>query len=137
VADPGTGLGTALRAGLDTTAGATALLLGDLPALRADDLGATLAACDRLLSAGAPQVTVPDADGQGTVLLAACSPGLLRPRFGIGSAAAHARVAVVLSDVAPGVRRDVDTDDHLDQAVRLGVGRRTTALLAARAAGCA
>ena len=74
---------------------------------------------------------MPDADGTGTVLLAAASPGALRPRFGPGSAAAHAREAVVLADAPVRLRRDVDTAAHLDEAVAHGVGPRTAAVLAA------
>ena len=49
------------------------------------------------------------------------------PLFGVGSAAAHARSGAI-DLVEPGLqrlRRDVDTEDHLWQAVRLGVGQLT------------
>lgn len=131
VTDPGTGLADALRAG-STAAAADrpcALLLADLPALRPADLEVVLRACRDALAGGAHQVVVPDADGTGTVLLAAARPADLRPAFGAGSAAAHAAAAVVLADVPEGVRRDVDTDAHLRAAVALGVGERTAAVL--------
>lgn len=132
--DPGLGLTAALLAG--TTAchpsGPCALLLADLPALRPADLQVTLDRALALLTTGPVghrMVTVPDADGDGTVLLAARRPGDLRPRFGAGSARAHARVACVLTDVPACVRRDVDTAEHLRDAVALGVGLRTAQVL--------
>lgn len=138
VPDPGDGLTTALAAGAAAAAVAgaatdspCALLLADLPSLRPEDLGDALAACAGLLAAGVQQVTVPDADGTGTVLLAAGSAAALRPRFGPGSAAAHAVEAAVLTAAPERVRRDVDTAEHLADAVRLGVGPRTAAVLAA------
>ncbi|PWR10558.1 2-phospho-L-lactate guanylyltransferase, partial [Micromonospora acroterricola] len=75
---------------------------------------------------------VPDAPGGGTVLLAA-PPGVpLDPRFGVGSAAAHAASgALPLTGDWPSLRRDVDTAADLTAAARLGLGPRTAALLAA------
>lgn len=132
VHDPGGGLAGALAAGAAAApASRCALLLADLPSLRPEDVAVVLDACERLLGAGARQVTVPDADGTGTVLLAAGSASALRPRFGPGSAAAHAADAVVLPGAPVRLRRDVDTAEHLGDAVRLGVGPRTTAVLAA------
>lgn len=140
VADPGGGLAGALAAGAAAAhAGGDpvsrpapcALLLADLPALRPDDLAQALQAGEVALAAGADQVTVPDADGTGTVLLAAASPRDLRPRFGPGSAAAHAASSVVLGDAPARLRRDVDTAGHLTEAETLGVGPRTAAVLAA------
>ncbi|MGJ7441518.1 NTP transferase domain-containing protein [Aquipuribacter sp. MA13-6] len=152
VTDPGAGLLTALLTGAAACDPSTpcGLLLADLPALRPEDLSGTLSACLGLLgllgedvapgrdglprrtSAAPVMVTVPDADGDGTVLLCAARPGDLRPRFGSGSATAHAAVAHVLGDVPEGVRRDVDTDEHLRCAVALGVGPRTAQVLAAQ-----
>jgi 2-phospho-L-lactate guanylyltransferase len=131
VTDPGTGLVDALRAGASAAPAhqPCALLLADLPALRPEDLGTALAACRALLNDGAAQVVVPDADGTGTVLLAAARPDRLRPAFGSGSAVAHAETAHVLTDVSDRLRRDVDTDAHLEAAVALGVGERTAAVL--------
>ena len=132
VHDPGGGLAGALAAGAAAApASRCALLLADLPSLRPEDVSVVLDACERLLDAGARQVTVPDADGTGTVLLAAGSASALRPRFGPGSAAAHAADAVVVPGAPVRVRRDVDTAEHLAGAVRLGVGPRTAAVLAA------
>jgi 2-phospho-L-lactate guanylyltransferase len=103
-----------------------AALAGDLPALRPIDLAAAL-------SAATVRGYVPDAAGTGTTLLAAPAGVPLRPRFGVGSAAAHAATgAVTLLGDWPSLRRDVDTAADLEEAVRLGVGRRTSALLALR-----
>jgi 2-phospho-L-lactate guanylyltransferase len=100
-----------------------ALLVGDLPALRAADLDAALAE-----AAGHRLAFVADADGLGTTLLTA-KPGVLpRPQFGAGSAARHAQSATAL-DAAPGLRRDVDTDADLLAAVALGIGPATATVL--------
>jgi 2-phospho-L-lactate guanylyltransferase len=105
-----------------------AALPADLPALRADELGAAL----RALGSRPGRAYVPDAAGTGTVLLAAPAGGLLAPRFGPGSAAAHARGGARRVDGDwPTLRHDVDTADDLAGAVRLGVGPHTTALLGA------
>jgi 2-phospho-L-lactate guanylyltransferase len=64
------------------------------------------------------------------VLLTA-PPGVpLDPRFGIGSAAAHAGSgAVELTGDWPALRRDVDTPDDLWAVLSLGAGTHTAALL--------
>jgi 2-phospho-L-lactate guanylyltransferase len=127
--DPGTGLDGAVRHGVQLLAGSgdgpVAVLLADLPALRAQDLATALTAC-----AGHRSAYVPDAEGTGTVLLAAASPELLRPAFGEGSAARHDLVASRLDLDLPRLRRDVDLESSLRAAVALGVGPRTTAVLA-------
>ncbi|MDQ1294730.1 MAG: 2-phospho-L-lactate/phosphoenolpyruvate guanylyltransferase [Actinomycetota bacterium] len=107
-----------------------AVLLGDLPALRPEDLQGALAATADVLSApggrGATRVIVPDLEGTGTVLLAASSPRHLSPAFGPDSAAAHVRAGAVplLLDL-PRLRRDVDTREDLLQAIGWGVGPLT------------
>lgn len=132
VADPGQGLNAAVSAGWQDVPEAPgrrvvwAALLGDLPALRPEDLRAALAACSRH-----PRAVVPDADGTGTVLLTSTvAPPL--PRFGPGSAARHAAEdgAVLLDLDLPRLRRDVDVAEDLRTALALGVGRHT--LLAVR-----
>ncbi len=130
VDDPGAGLDAAAGTGL-AALGAhrpRAVLLADVPCLRPGDLDAALAA------AGAhPAAVVPDAGGDGTVLLTR-GPGPARPtRFGPGSAAAHEAAtgwgAVRLDLDLPRLRRDVDTPADLAGALALGVGPRTTAAL--------
>lgn len=99
------------------------MLLGDLPALRAEDLVAALESC-----AAHPTCVVPDAEGTGTVLLTS-TVGPPQPRFGPGSAARHALAATLLALDLPRLRRDVDTAADLATAMSLGVGPRTAAAL--------
>jgi 2-phospho-L-lactate guanylyltransferase len=123
---PAAGLNAAFRYGADTVAGLTgprAALAGDLPALTGADLGAALRmAVERSF--------VADAAGTGTVLLAAPAGVPLDPRFGVGSAAAHAASGArsLISDW-PGLRQDVDTPADLDVVLALGAGAYTCALL--------
>ena len=130
VPDPAGGLDAAVAAGRDQVltdhpASAVAVLLGDLPSLRPDDLTAALGA-----AAAHPLAVVPDATGGGTVLLSALDGERLEPRFGAGSAARHAAGGHVRLDLdLPGLRTDVDDDADLDRAVRLGVGPATAAVL--------
>ncbi|MFG2104225.1 2-phospho-L-lactate guanylyltransferase [Micromonospora echinaurantiaca] len=128
---PGAGLNAAFRHGAAAAGGGwVAGLTADLPALRPAELAAAL----RAVCAGPPGVRrfVADAPGDGTVLLAA-PPGMpLDPRFGVGSAAAHAASgALPLAGKWPSLRRDVDTAADLAAAIRLGLGPRTAALAAA------
>ncbi len=109
-------LNAALRDAAGVVAGPVAAMPADLPALRADELTAALSLIDGLGGRG----FVPDAEGTGTVLLAAAR-GPLGPRFGPGSAAAHARSgARRLRGAWPTLRRDVDTPADLEEAFRLG-----------------
>jgi 2-phospho-L-lactate guanylyltransferase len=134
VPDPGGGLVAALRAGLAAVRatrsadGAVGVLLGDLPALRPTELDAALGA-----AAAHALAMVADADGTGTTLLTGLRVRDVVPRFGPGSAAAHARAGHVALAAAPGLRRDVDTAEDLAEVVRLGVGGATTRALAALA----
>ena len=137
VADPGSGLNDAVRAGLAVTDAVAprAAMLGDLPALRAADLDAVLDAASRHQAAA-----VPDAEGTGTTLIARTTAGEIYPLFGDGSFARHRAGGFV--DLTPdlgttsagpavwSVRRDVDTLDQLHQAAQLGLGIRTAALVA-------
>jgi 2-phospho-L-lactate/phosphoenolpyruvate guanylyltransferase len=123
---PGAGLNAALRFGADVVAGLArrrAVLAGDLPALRAPELGAALSMANG-------RSFVPDAAGSGTVLLAAPPGRPLDPRFGVGSAAAHtASGATGLIGDWPGLRQDVDTAADLRAVLALGAGAHTCALL--------
>lgn len=107
-----------------------AALVGDLPALRAQDLAAALAA-----AAEQPRAYVADAPGTGTTLLSATPGTLLYPQFGPGSAARHARTGVYLA-AAPGLRADVDTAEDLRAALQLGVGPATAAVLREQRSRC-
>jgi 2-phospho-L-lactate guanylyltransferase len=99
-----------------------AALVGDLPALRAGELDAALAA-----AAAHPRGFVADAHGTGTTLLTATPGTALEPRFGSGSARRHATSAAPLP-AGPGLRTDVDTLTDLAAAARLGLGAHTAAL---------
>lgn len=124
------GLNAALREGADHAAAhwpaeGVAALVGDLPALRPEDLGEALA-----LAHGHLRAYVPDAAGTGTTLLTAVAGQPLRPAFGVGSAARHAVSAATLT-ARTGLRADVDTPADLTAALALGVGPATSAALAA------
>lgn len=144
--DRGAGLSAALLAGLALVAPdrPAAVLLGDVPCLRAADVIELLG---RVVQTGAPGPQRParpqracafvrDAAGTGTTLLAATRRDDLRPRFGPGSAAAHSQVATEIGADILRARRDVDTASDLAAALRLGVGERTSSALdAARPGG--
>jgi 2-phospho-L-lactate/phosphoenolpyruvate guanylyltransferase len=146
-ARPGAGLVPAIAGGVRVAALAcaerTAVLLPDLPALRPADLTQALAAVDaRLSRSHGPSsgsvpgmVAVPDAEGSGTVLLAARTPADLDPAFGPDSLAEHVRRGAVRLDLdLPRLRRDVDTPADLDEAIALGVGPRTATAVRDRTA---
>ena len=123
--EPDEGLNPALVHGAARLRGPVAALSSDLPALRPSELAEALAAAGDSLRA-----FVADAGGRGTTLLTATGAPL-DPRFGPDSAAAHADGgAVPLDGDWPGLRRDVDTEEDLRAAVRLGIGRHTTLALA-------
>jgi 2-phospho-L-lactate guanylyltransferase len=142
VADPGAGLDAAVAAGRDhaltdprggpgspgsaASPRPVAVLLGDLPALRAQDLATALGA-----AAAYPLAVVPDASGTGTVLLTALAGEALTPSFGDGSCARHVAAGHHLLDLdLPGLRTDVDDDLALRAALALGVGPATRRTLA-------
>lgn len=127
--DAGKGLNPAIRAGIERVQqvqalGPTAVLLGDIPTLRAQYVAIALAQCSVHARA-----FVPDASGSGTVLLSALSPRDLHPRFGVNSARAHGLECVRLDLDLPGLRTDVDDDEALRQALAIGVGTHTEAVL--------
>ena len=106
-------------------------LLADLPALRPEDLGAALASVADREAGGASYVI--DADGTGTTLYTAPYDDFA-PRFGAGSAAAHADAgAWPVPGGLASLRRDVDDADGLQAALELGLGAATTAALAGSA----
>ena len=123
---PRSGLNPALEHGArHAVHPAVAALSSDLPALRPAELAAALSE-----AAAAPRGFVPDASGTGTTLLTAVGVPL-RPSFGTGSAQAHRHGgAHRLSGEWPGLVRDVDTPDDLQEALALGAGPRTTAVAA-------
>lgn len=131
--EPGGGLNTALSHGAARAAALAphdpvAALSADLPALRPAELARVLAAVPP-----AGRAFLADTPRLGTTLLACPPGGDLRPAFGDGSRARHARGGA--RELRPGhvdsVRRDVDTGEDLREALALGVGPRTAAVAAA------
>ncbi|MEL4319180.1 2-phospho-L-lactate guanylyltransferase [Leifsonia sp. YIM 134122] len=122
----------AAESSLDSSAPGAGItvLLGDLPALRSEDLDAALMSAEEV-----DRGFVPDAEGTGTTVLTARAGVSLEPRFGAGSAAAHAALGHVRLDAGTSLRRDVDVPAALEEAVRLGVGERTRAALELRLRG--
>jgi 2-phospho-L-lactate guanylyltransferase len=129
---PDSGLNPALDHGAAVAAASgpadgVAVVGADRPALRPADLAAVLG-----LAAGHVRSFLPDTAGTGTALLAARPGSPLGPLFGPGSAAAHAASgAVRLAGEWTSLRHDTDTAADLGVARRLGVGARTSAVLAA------
>ncbi len=106
-------------------------LSADLPALRPDELGIALRFADEAGRSGRAAV-VADIHGGGTTAYLAAIGVEFSPTFGTDSLGAHVRggASVVPGNNIDSVRLDVDTVDDLAAAVRLGVGERTTAVLA-------
>ncbi|MDD7964414.1 2-phospho-L-lactate guanylyltransferase [Actinomycetospora lemnae] len=132
VPDEGGGLNAAVLRGAAHLyrpgARAVAALQADLPALRPEELDDALARASALFAGGVDAAFVADHDGTGTTLLIAAPGRSLWPRFGPGSARAHARSgAVALDGDWPGLRGDVDTAADLARARALGTGPATSA----------
>jgi 2-phospho-L-lactate/phosphoenolpyruvate guanylyltransferase len=100
-----------------------AALVGDLPAVRPEELAHALDEAARHDAA-----FVPDRTGTGTTLLTARPGTALDPRFGAGSAARHGSFAVPL-EAGAGLRHDVDTAADLVAATELGLGDFTAAVV--------
>ncbi|MFF2277068.1 2-phospho-L-lactate guanylyltransferase [Agromyces sp. NPDC058126] len=110
-----------------------AVLLGDLPSLRTSELEFALEAASRH-----PLAFIADADGTGTTLATASAGATMRPAFGEQSASRHREAGFAdLAGSAPfaTLRRDVDTVEALEHALRLGVGPHTAEVVAALADG--
>lgn len=109
----------------DQPPAAVAALLGDLPALRGEDLTEALT-----LAASYDRAFVPDREGTGTVLLTDRT-GTLHPRFGEGSAERHEKSGYLRLDLElPHLRTDVDVAEDLAAALQLGCGANLATLLA-------
>ncbi|MGI3780333.1 MAG: 2-phospho-L-lactate guanylyltransferase, partial [Janthinobacterium lividum] len=128
------GMNEALRQGADRLLGdglsRVLACVGDLPALRPTSVALVLQA-----AAAYERAYLPDATGIGTTMLHADGHVPLAPHFqGRSAAAHHSSGAVPLTDErlgtpAPDARRDVDTEVDLVDAVGLGLGAATTALI--------
>jgi 2-phospho-L-lactate guanylyltransferase len=104
-----------------------AALSSDLPALVSAELELALKS-----AGGLAQAFVADQEGTGTTLLTSATLHGFRPAFGASSAKAHRESGAVELD-HPGlrtVRRDVDTEADLREALVLGLGPRTLEVLA-------
>lgn len=128
--DTGRGLNAELASAAAALAGAggVCLLLGDLPALRPEDVGAAL---DVAESTPGPGIIVPDREGTGTTLVALTGdpldPSVLG--FGPGSAARHQQAGLhVAGRRLERLRCDVDTPQGWERALRLGLGAASAAM---------
>ena len=127
---PDAGLNPALAHGADllrAEAGdvGVATLSSDLPALRPEDLAEALTAVPP-----GGRAFVADAEGRGTTLLAAAPGTPLAPAYGSGSRARHLASGARELPGTAALRRDVDTPADLAEAVALGVGPHTAAVVA-------
>lgn len=100
-------------------------MVGDLPALRPADLLAVLRQAP-----GAGRGFVRDFDGSGTTLLAAGPGSALAPLFGPDSARRHLASGARELEAAVSLRSDVDSVADLHRCLELGVGMRTSQLVA-------
>jgi 2-phospho-L-lactate guanylyltransferase len=122
------GLNAALSHGTELVrepGGVVGALQADLPALRSADLAAAVT------ESGGRRAYCADRQGTGTTLLLAAPGEPLRPRFGVGSAAAHAASdATAVGVSSASLRCDVDTEEDLAVAAGLGLGAHSDTLLA-------
>ncbi|NYF15281.1 2-phospho-L-lactate guanylyltransferase [Microbacterium sp. AK009] len=122
------GLNAAIAAGIDAAGDRMprAALLGDVPALRGDDLAVALRAASQV-----ERGVVADAEGTGSTLVTARAGVAWRSAFGEGSFAAHRALGCEVLEVPRDstLRRDVDTAEQLREARGIGLGARTTAVL--------
>jgi 2-phospho-L-lactate guanylyltransferase len=125
------GLSGAIQDGLAAIPGGpVAILVGDVAALRSEDLS------EALQSAGwVERGYVSDHEGTGTVLITARNTTLHRPRFGVGSAAAHVGQGYQPLPVrtASTLRLDFDTRADLALGMTIGAGPALKAAVEARA----
>jgi 2-phospho-L-lactate guanylyltransferase len=129
----GGGLNEAIRSGAALCAGPVVALAGDLPGLTPEALDYVLN-----LAQTRERSVLSDTQGSGTAMLFASDSRLLEPRFGVGSRAAHVQAGYVdlaldvpanVRTLLAGARRDVDTPADLWDALRIGVGANTRAVL--------
>ncbi|MFZ2511829.1 MAG: 2-phospho-L-lactate guanylyltransferase [Gordonia sp. (in: high G+C Gram-positive bacteria)] len=124
---PGAGLNAALRHGAAQARDDVLYLQADLPALRSESLVAAIKAAQ-----AHPASFVADRHRTGTALVYVARGTRFTPAFGPDSADAHRLAGAVELDPAqtrwPDLRCDVDTAVDLAACLRLGVGRRTSAV---------
>ncbi|RFA22396.1 2-phospho-L-lactate guanylyltransferase [Subtercola boreus] len=116
VPDPGDGLNTAILRGVALArtrrpAAAIAAITADLPSLTTVDVDDALR-----LAMGHPTAFIADADATGTTTVTVQPGFALTPRFGPGSAAAHAASGMIALPIPleSSIRHDVDTPTDLE-----------------------
>lgn len=99
-----------------------AVVVADLPAAKPEQFSTV---ADR--AAGHPRSIVSDGDQRGTTMLLLTDTGDFHPTYGADSRSAHLSAGCIELDSTglDGVRRDVDTVEHLYAAVELGLGEHT------------
>lgn len=135
VEDPGNGLNAAVASGIEwartrNAHSPVAVLTGDLPCLRPDDLAAALD-----MARGVPLGLVPDREGTGSTMISALPGVRVSPHFGLDSCRLHRLAGHALLPVSAisTIRHDVDTTPDLLRALQHGAGESTE--LAATAGG--
>ena len=130
--EPSDPLNSAIRQGIAAARAALpasnlAVVTGDLPALTVADVEHALA-----LAAAHERSMIPDEEGAGTTALLARAGIDFTPQFGAGSRVAHETAGHTPLPIPPtaSIRRDVDTVANLAEALHLGVGAYTSALIA-------
>ena len=132
VPDPGMGLNAAVAAGASAARerwpeSFVAVLVGDLPALLADDLDDALRLAVDAAKGGHPYAFVPDHDGTGTTAIMAAPGAAVASRFGADSRLRHAEAGFRELAVPAGstLRLDIDHALALNEARdRLGEATR-------------
>ncbi len=130
VQDPGPDLNGAVRTALASLpAGArAAVVVGDLPCARADEVAALLTAARTTVERGG-WAAVPDHAGVGTTVLLGGRD--LDPMFGRDSYRRHRAAGAVgmMADAWSSLRLDVDDDEDVMRAAAMGVGAATRVAL--------
>jgi 2-phospho-L-lactate guanylyltransferase len=104
-----------------------ATIVADLPALRPSELLEVL-----MHATSVERAFVPDFAGIGTTVLTVAAGHALAPYFGADSAVRHRASGARQLLAGSSVRSDVDTATDLARCLALGVGRRTSAVIARR-----
>lgn len=120
--DLGSGLNQELVRAAKEAQRPLAMILGDLPALKANDLDIILESALHW-----ERAMVTDRSGLGTTMITT-TVDEITPRFGIDSAQLHRASGFVELDAPIRARTDVDTYDDLLVAAQLGLGAHTSQL---------
>lgn len=127
------GLNRAIAEGAALVEGPIVALTGDLPCLTPESLEYVLG-----LASQYPHSLLSDAQGSGTAMLLAIESRTLKPHFGTKSRSEHVQAGYIdlaletsseIRTLIAGARRDVDTPADLWDALRIGVGSHTSAVI--------